>query len=64
MAAQKGFTPKALTIKPPKLMNVSTKNLTMPKNSLKVGAGVKTQHIAKINWGKTNTITQKPSSQL
>lgn len=58
------FNSKPLNIKPPKIASVSTKNLTMPKNSLKVGAKVKSQHVSKINWGKSSKASNKPSSQL
>lgn len=44
--------------------DVSVKKLTLPHGTLKVGVGVKSQHVFKVNYGKVAKLKQKSSAQL
>lgn len=55
---------KSINIKPISVPKISTTRLTMPKNTIKVGLGVKPQHVSKVNWGKSSSVKQKSSAQL
>lgn len=58
------YNPKSLALKIPAPKKVSTTKLTLPHGSMKVSMGVKAQHVAKVNYGKTNKVSQKSSAQL
>jgi hypothetical protein len=55
---------KSLSLKGLSPSKVSTKKLTMPKNSVKVSLKVGKQYFAKVDFGKVAKIKQKGSAQL